>query len=130
LLHGVHLVRYAPPVIELRPEADLPRDLAARFAAILAEATGRRWTIALATAPGEPTLAEQGRSAEAARRETATRHPLVQAILTAFPGARVEEVHTAGLDAYGLPAPPLAIDADPANPAGDDEAGFPEEFDT
>ncbi len=139
LLHGVHLVRYAPPVIELRPEADLPRDLAARFAAVLAEASGRRWTIALATAAGEPTLAEQGRAADAARREAAIRHPLIQAIMAAFPGARMEAVHTAGLDAYGLPAigggearpvfDPDDPGFDPANPAGDDAAGFPEEFD-
>jgi DNA polymerase-3 subunit gamma/tau len=129
LLHGVHLVRYAPPVIELRPEADLPRDLAARFAAVLGEATAQRWTIVLSDAPGEPTLAEQGRSAEAARREAATRHPLVQAILTTFPGARVEEVHTAGLDVYGLPAEAPAPEADPG-PGEDDTETFPEEFDT
>ena len=35
LLHSVHLVRFAPPVIELRPEPDAPRDLAARLAALL-----------------------------------------------------------------------------------------------
>ncbi len=60
LLHSVHVIRFAPPVIEIRPEADVPRDFAARLGAILLEATGTRWTIALSAAPGEPTLAEQG----------------------------------------------------------------------
>nr|MDA8251457.1 DNA polymerase III subunit gamma/tau [Rhodospirillales bacterium] len=104
LLHSVHLVRFAPPVIELHPEADAPRDLAAKLAAWLSDATGTRWTIALSTAPGEPTLAEQGAAAASARRSAAAGHPLVRAILEAFPGARIEAVHDAAADAYGLPA--------------------------
>jgi DNA polymerase-3 subunit gamma/tau len=106
LLQSVHLVRFAPPVIELRPQAEAPRDLASRLAALLLEATGTRWTIALSSAPGEPTLAEQGGAADTARREAAADHPLVRAILEAFPGARIEAVHDEGLDSYGLPAEP------------------------
>ena len=116
LVHSVHLVRFAPPVIELRPEPDAPRDLAARLAAALTEATGARWTIALATAPGEPTLAEQGEAADAARRTAAAEHPLVRAILAAFPGARIEAVHDAGADAYGLPALPATETLEPDGP--------------
>jgi DNA polymerase-3 subunit gamma/tau len=107
LLHSVHLVRYAPPVIELRPEPEAPRDLAARLSAFLGRTTGTRWTIALSTAAGEPTLAEQGNAADAARRSHAADHPLVRAILDAFPGARIEGVHDPAADAYGLtPEPP------------------------
>jgi DNA polymerase-3 subunit gamma/tau len=107
LLHSVHLVRFAPPVIELRPQPDAPRDFAARLSALLAEATGQRWTIALSSAEGEPTLAEQGNAADATRRKSAASHPLVQAILSAFPGARIDAVHDANADAYGLPAEAL-----------------------
>jgi DNA polymerase-3 subunit gamma/tau len=95
-------VRFAPPVIELRPEPDAPRDLAGRLAALLTEATGTRWTIALSIAPGEPTLAEQGGAAAAARRRDAAEHPLVRAILDAFPGARIDAVNDSRADAYGL----------------------------
>jgi DNA polymerase-3 subunit gamma/tau len=108
LLHSVHLVRFAPPVIELRPEPDAPRDLAARLAALLLEASGTRWTIALSKAPGEPTLAEQGGAADTARRVAAAEHPLVRAILEAFPGARIDAVHDSRVDDYGLP-----IEAEP-----------------
>jgi DNA polymerase-3 subunit gamma/tau len=108
LLHSVHLVRFAPPVIELRPQADAPRDLASSLAALLLEVTGNRWTIALSSAAGEPTLAEQGGAADTARREAAADHPLVKAILEAFPGARIEAVHDKRLDAYGLAAEPEA----------------------
>jgi DNA polymerase-3 subunit gamma/tau len=104
LLHSVHLVRWAPPVIELRPEPDAPRDLAQRLAALLQTTTGTRWTIVLSTEAGAQTLARQGLDADAARRQTAAEHPLVKAILTTFPGARIEAVRDPGVDDYGLPA--------------------------
>ncbi len=104
LVHSVHLVRFAPPVIELRPQPDAPKDLASKLAALLTDATGTRWTIALSTAVGDATLAEQGSAADAARRSAAADHPLVRAIMEAFPGARIDQVHDATADAYGLPA--------------------------
>jgi DNA polymerase-3 subunit gamma/tau len=127
LLHSAHLVRFAPPVIELRPQRDAPKDLAPKLATLLTEATGTRWTIALSTAAGEATLAEQGSAADAARRATAADHPLVRAILDAFPGARIDSVHDAAADAYGLPP-----DTAPAMTANDadipDFAPFDAEF--
>ena len=109
LRHSVHLVRFAPGVLELRPQPAAPRDLAPRLAALLLAATGTRWTIALSTAPGEPTIGEQGEAAEAARRHAAADHPLVQAILAAFPGAKLGKVQDSTTDDYGLPAAPMAL---------------------
>ena len=122
LVHSVHLVRFAPGIIELRPQPDAPRDLAARLSSLLQDATGTRWTIALSAAPGEPTLAEQGTAADTARRSTAAIHPLVQAIMAAFPGARIEAVHDARADAYGLTAEPqtLLAEPEPGPPVDDD----------
>ena len=117
LIHSVHLVRFAPPVIELRPQAEAPKDLAARLGALLTEATGTRWTIALSTAEGEATVAEQGTAADAARRTAAADHPLVRAIMDAFPGARIDTVHDAAADAYGLPT----IDEPEAEPSDEME---------
>jgi DNA polymerase-3 subunit gamma/tau len=104
LLHSVHLVRFAPPVIELRPQPEAPRDLASKLAALLAEVTGTRWTIAVSREAGEATIAEQGSAADTARKTAAADHPLVRAILAAFPGARIDTVHDKMADAYGLPA--------------------------
>jgi DNA polymerase-3 subunit gamma/tau len=81
----------------------------------LQEVTESRWTIALSNAEGEPTLAEQGKAAETERRELAASHPLVQAILAAFPGAAIEAVRDEGADAYGLPLATVA----PAEPEPD-----------
>ena len=104
LLHSVHPVRMAAGRIEMRVREDAPRDLAAQLGALLQEQTGTRWTIALSNAAGEPTLAEQGRAAESERRALAASHPLVQAVLAAFPGATIEAVRDASADDYGLPA--------------------------
>ena len=106
LLHSVHLVRFAPPVIELRPQAEAPKDLSSKLAAVLADITGTRWTIAISREAGEATIAEQGNAADTARKTAAADHPLVAAILAAFPGARIDTVHDKMADAYGLPAAP------------------------
>jgi DNA polymerase-3 subunit gamma/tau len=126
LVHSVHLVRFAPPVIELRPQQEAPRDLAPRLAALLAEETGTRWTIALSVAPGEATLAEQGSAADAARRTAAADHPLVRAIMEAFPGARMDAVHDATTDVYGLPSTPELDESDMPEFAPPDAEPFDE----
>ena len=123
LLHSVHLVRFAPGVIELRPHASAPRDLAASLGTLLLEQTGTRWTIALSQAEGEPTLADQGQAADTARRGVAAEHPLVRAIMDAFPGATIARVTDQRVDSYGLPAePPPETPFDPdTNPYPDME---------
>ena len=117
LVHSVHPVRVAPGRIELRPLPDAPRDLAAQLGALLGELTGARWTIALSNAEGEPTLAQQGRVAAAERLSLAESHPLVQAVLAAFPGAVIEAVRDSSADAYGLaPGNPLPAPAEADDP--------------
>jgi len=98
LRQSAHLVRFAPPVIELRLEPRAPRDLCAKLAALLEAETGRRWTIALSHEAGAPTIDQ----AEGAAEESAADHPLVRAILAEFPGARVERARAAEPE----PAPP------------------------
>jgi DNA polymerase-3 subunit gamma/tau len=111
LVHSVHLVSFAPGRLELRPTPEAPRDLAGQLSAFLQEATGSRWTITLTNAAGEPTLAEQSRHAAGERLAVAQTHPMVQAILLAFPGARVEQVRDESLDDYGLPALDLPLES-------------------
>lgn len=105
LLFYVHPVHVAPGRIEMRPAQGAPRDIAQKLIGFLQSATGARWAVSLVNAGGEPTLAEQGRAAEQDRLALARAHPLVQAVLAAFPGATIEAVRDASLDSYGLPAP-------------------------
>jgi DNA polymerase-3 subunit gamma/tau len=125
LVHSVHLVRFEMRAgggrIELRTRPDAPRDLAGQLTALLQEVTGARWTVSLSNAEGEPTLAEQGRTAAVARLEVARSHPLVLAVMDAFPGAQIREVRDASLDAYGLPPPEVTGDGEPV---GEDDIGF------
>ncbi|MFT8245570.1 DNA polymerase III subunit gamma/tau [Roseomonas sp. BN140053] len=123
LVHSVHLVSFGKGRIELRPRPQAPRDLAAQLTVLLAETTEQRWTVVMSNAPGEPTLAEQGRAVAAESLELATSHPLVQAILAAFPGAKIEGgVRDNSLDAYGLP-PDLGEDPGLSEVPEDDAEG-------
>ncbi|MFB9969392.1 DNA polymerase III subunit gamma/tau [Pseudoroseomonas cervicalis] len=106
LLHSVHLVNFALGRIEFRQDPRAPRDLAAQLSALLAEQTGTRWTISLSNAEGEPTLAQQRSHIASERLEIAKSHPLVQAILLAFPGAQADALRDDTLDDYGLPPAP------------------------
>jgi DNA polymerase-3 subunit gamma/tau len=109
LVHSVHLIRLTPGRIEISIEPDAPRTLAASLAAFLLAHTGQRWTIAVSTDPGEPTLAAQGEAADQARRTEVSAHPLVRAILETFPGATLSTVQDSRADAYGVVDPPAAI---------------------
>ena len=112
LVHSVRLVSFGRGRLELNPAPQAPRDLAAQLTALLNEVTGQRWTVVLSNAEGEPTLAQQGKAVAAQTRELAESHPLVQAVLAAFPGAEIADVRDNSLDEYGLP------------PAAAEEAAF------
>ncbi|GBR45358.1 DNA polymerase III subunit gamma/tau [Neokomagataea thailandica] len=107
LLHGmlrnaVHVVRFAPPVVEIRsddPKARVERSLQA----LLDHLFPKAWRVSTSTEEGEPTLDEQGAEIVALNQAEVESHPLVQAILMAFPGAKIGEVQDHGLDDYGLP---------------------------
>jgi DNA polymerase-3 subunit gamma/tau len=110
LIADVHLVRFAPPRIEIRLSDGASGDLVRRLREFLGRQTGRPWLVTVSHEPGEPTLLEQRRRLEAERRLQVAADPLVKAVLAAFPGARLGEIHTAA------PAP----SADPATGDGDD----------
>ncbi|WP_119679597.1 DNA polymerase III subunit gamma/tau [Indioceanicola profundi] len=93
MLHSAtHLVRFEAGLIELRPASFAPANLAGRVGQCLTEWTGRRWVVSVSSAPGAPTLAEQEKAALARVKEEAAKHPVVQAVLSAFPGAKIEQV--------------------------------------
>jgi DNA polymerase-3 subunit gamma/tau len=92
LWSDIHLVRFEPGRIEVRPAAGAPRDLTNRLGQLLSEWTGCRWLIAVSEAEGEPTLREQQERRARDLRNEVTSHPLVQAVLETFPGATIAAV--------------------------------------
>ena len=91
---GLRLARYAPGRIEFEPAPGAKPDLAARISQRLQGWTGARWGVSVVSSGGAPTIAET-RTAELQQvRAEAADNPLVQAILTAFPGAKISEVRS------------------------------------
>ncbi|NNM73958.1 DNA polymerase III subunit gamma/tau [Enterovirga aerilata] len=74
--------------------------------------TGRRWVVTVSSASGGPTIAEQREARERERRHDALSHPLVQAVLSSFPGAEIVDVRDRG--------PPPEPEAAAAAPAPDE----------
>ncbi len=92
LLNDVHLVNFEVGRIELRPTAKAPSNLPNRVAACLNEWTGQRWLVSVSGDLGAPTLKEQARAIDEEMRRRAAAHPLVKAVLDAFPGATIDAV--------------------------------------
>jgi len=88
----VHLVAFEPGHIEFRPTDAAPRDLANRLGQRLSEWTGTRWVVAVSQAEGAPTLEQQQQARVSQLEGEVAQHPLVRAVLDAFPGATIAAV--------------------------------------
>jgi len=114
---GLRLARYAPGRIEFEPAPGAKPDLAARLGQRLQGWTGARWGVSVVASGGQPTIAETRNTELAQVRAEAAGNPLVQAILTAFPGAKITEVRspeaiTAEAAAAALPQAEPEVDED------------------
>ncbi|MDF2094518.1 DNA polymerase III subunit gamma/tau [Aquibaculum arenosum] len=92
LRNDVHLVRFEAGRIELNPGEHAPRDLTGTLGKLLTDWTGSRWVVSVSDAPGQPSLTQQEAAAELRLRNQVLEHPLVQAVLEAFPGAELARV--------------------------------------
>jgi DNA polymerase-3 subunit gamma/tau len=90
---GLRLVSYQPGRIEVNPTPDAARDLVGRLGARLQAWTGNRWAISVADGGG-PTIAEMRDAAANAIMKEAQQHPLVKAVIAAFPKAKITEIRT------------------------------------
>ncbi len=92
LERDVRLVRFEEGRIEFSLAEGGSNTLANDLDRILKAWTGRRWAVALSSEPGAPTLHERAEAASRERKEGAASHPLVQAVLSSFPGAKIVNV--------------------------------------
>ena len=76
--------------LPLEPSAakTLVNDLARKFS----QWTNRRWMVVVSAEEGEPTVRSQNDARQAALKTGVTADPLVQAVLTRFPGAEIVDV--------------------------------------
>ena len=91
---GVRLAAYQPGRIEFVPAKGAPHDLAQRLGSRLQAWTGNRWAVTLVNEGGGETIAEVRNIETNALRDKAQAHPLVQAVLMKFPGARITDIRT------------------------------------
>jgi DNA polymerase III subunit gamma/tau len=87
-----HLVTFESPRIEFRPAENAPGDLANRLREKLNEWTGTRWVVAISQAAGAPTVEQQEAARDSEMKSAVAEHPLVRAVLDAFPGATIAAV--------------------------------------
>ncbi|MEP2640315.1 DNA polymerase III subunit gamma/tau [Roseobacter sp.] len=91
----VRLVSYQPGRIEFEPTPRAPRDLAQRLGQRLQLWTGNRWAVTLVSEGGNKTIDEVRNAKKYALEEEAKAHPMMQAVLTQFPKARITDIRTA-----------------------------------
>ncbi len=89
---GVRLANYQPGRIEFEPTPSASSDLAQRLGQRLQGWTGARWAVTLVNEGGAQTVAEVRNSEEQALKTEAMEHPLVQAVLTQFPKAKITKI--------------------------------------
>lgn len=89
---GLRLVRYSPGRIEFEPAPGSKSDLASRLGQRLQGWTGARWGVSVVGSGGAPTIAEVRDKDRLAAHAEADENPMVQAILAAFPNAKVTDV--------------------------------------
>jgi DNA polymerase-3 subunit gamma/tau len=93
----VSLVRFDPSgSIDLGLLPGAPTTLANELREKINKWTGRRWIIAISTAPGEPPLGETRRRHEAEEIAAIAHHPVIKAVLERFPDAKIAGVRRSG----------------------------------
>jgi DNA polymerase-3 subunit gamma/tau len=99
LERDVRLVRCEDGILTFALAPDADPGLVQKLGKKLQDWTGRRWSVTLSNEPGDPTIREQREAKRAEIESQRHKHPVVQAVLQAFPGATV------------LPAQPKAAPA-------------------
>lgn len=92
LRQTARVVDCVPGVLTLSQAQPLSSDMGKRLTGFLTRQTDIPWRIAYSGEAGAPTVAERQTVVRAEAVTKARRHPLVQAVLDAFPGATLEDV--------------------------------------
>jgi DNA polymerase-3 subunit gamma/tau len=92
LERDVRLVRFEDGTLEIALEPSAAKSLVNDLSKKLTDWTGRRWMVAVSTDAGAPPLRAQAEARKAELKNDVRSDPLVQAVLTRFPGAEIVEV--------------------------------------
>ena len=90
----LRLARFSPGRIEFQPTPTAAPDLASRLSQRLASWTGARWAVSVVNEGGAATITEARDKDRLQAEDEAGNIPLVQAVMAAFPGAKIIEIRT------------------------------------
>ena len=111
LERDVRLVAFEDGKIEIALEPHAPKLLVGDLSKKLLDWTGRRWMVVVSTEQGAPSLRAQADQRKAQLESEVSSDPLVQAVLTRFPGAKIVGV-TPPAGTSGGPADDLPVAQD------------------
>jgi DNA polymerase III subunit gamma/tau len=94
LERDVRLVRFEDGRLEFSLEPSAQKSLTGELSKKLADWTGRRWMVIVSAEQGQPSLYAQAQARKAELKDGVRGDPLVQAVLTRFPGAEIVDVRT------------------------------------
>jgi DNA polymerase-3 subunit gamma/tau len=89
LERDVRLVRMEDGRLEIALESGASRSIVQELSRKLSDWTGRRWMVVVSAEAGEPTLRAQAEARQAELEVGVRGDPLVQAVLSRFPGAQI-----------------------------------------
>lgn len=90
----LRLVSYQPGRITFEPAPTAPADLAQRLGSALQRWTGNRWAVSVVSEGGAPSILETRNAEKTAMESEAREHPLVGAVLNAFPKAKILDIRS------------------------------------
>jgi DNA polymerase III subunit gamma/tau len=123
LERDLRLVRCEDGRLEVRLEPSAAKTLVNDLARKISQWTNRRWMVVVSAEAGEPTVKSQNDARQADLKTGVRADPLVQAVLTRFPGAEIVDVRKS--DAVASPGlPPGDGDQGPEPPPDDDGFGY------
>ncbi|SMC80872.1 DNA polymerase III subunit gamma/tau [Primorskyibacter flagellatus] len=91
---GLRLAAYQPGRIEFTPTENAPANLAQNLGSALQRWTGNRWAVSVVNGATAETIAEKRDAAALALKARAMEHPMWQAVIAAFPKARITTIRT------------------------------------
>jgi len=104
LERDVRLVRCEDGRLEIALEPSAAKTLVNDLARKFSQWTNRRWMVVVSAEKGEPTVRSQNDARQAALKTGLAADPLVQAVLTRFPGAEIVDVREgAAASSEGMP---------------------------
>ena len=126
LKYRVSLVDFRVGHISLHPLKGASPNLAQKLKVKLKEWTGENWVITISNEGGAATLGDQQTAEQEAKKREAADHPLVKAVMTAFPGAELKKIEKPSLAIEALPVADSEADSEDDGYiiADDDGDGF------